>query len=117
MTRFVPRTTAGLTAASHRGRRFVAGDRRACRQMLAEDRLDRTMVEYLELARLEVETGPGLRVGSDTGRSGRKDADHRQQAALDGGRLARGDHHLCLRRAERQDGDEAAEHLVADAAV
>src|SRR2546427_7129815 len=114
MTRFVPRTTAGRTAASHPGRRLVAGDGSAGCQVLTEDRLDRPMIEHLELARLEVETSPRLRVGSDPWRSRCEDADHRQQAALDGGRLARRDHHLCVRRTERHDGDEAAERLVAD---
>src|SRR4051812_6217093 len=58
-TKFVPRRTP---ARQRRSGRLVAVDRRAGGEVLAEDRLDRTVIEHLELARLHVEAGTRLRV-------------------------------------------------------
>src|SRR5262245_10418405 len=60
-TRFAPRTIAVRTRASGR-RGLVAVDRRAVRDELAEDVLDRPVVEHLELAGLELEAGAARRV-------------------------------------------------------
>src|SRR5262245_8798724 len=79
-TKLAPRTIAVRTRTSAR-RRLVAVDRGAARDELAEDGLDRPVVEHLELARLELEAGPRRRVRRDAGRAGREDADHRHEAA------------------------------------
>src|SRR5438132_10925033 len=94
--KFVPKMTAVRTAASGPAGRLVAVDGGAGREDLAQDRLDRPVIEHLELARLELEPRPRLRVGRDAGRARREDADHRQEPALHRGRLARRDDDLRL---------------------
>src|SRR3989442_15301690 len=56
--KFVPRTTAVRTAASGPAGRLVAVDGGAGGEDLAEDRLDRPVIEHLELARPGLETRP-----------------------------------------------------------
>src|SRR5207249_4862269 len=113
--RFVPRTTAVRTAASGPAGRLVAVDGDAGGEDLAEDRLDRPVVEHLELARLELEARPRLRVGRNAGRARREDADRRQEPALHRGRLARRDDDLRLGEAHCEHGDQTAEEVVAHA--
>src|SRR3989442_11244189 len=113
--KFVPRTTAVRTAASGPAGRLVAVDGGAGGEDLPQDRLDRPVVEHLELTRLELEASPGLGVGRDAGRARREDADRRQEPALNRGRLARRDDDLRLGQADGEHGDHAAEDVVAHA--
>src|SRR5437870_12125860 len=107
--KFVPRMTAVRTAASGPAGRLVAVDGGAGREDLPQDRLDRPVVEHLELARLELETRPRLRVRRDPGPARRGDPGPRPEPTLPRGRLARRDGHLRLARAQREPGAPAAE--------
>src|SRR5437879_13566007 len=62
--------TAVRTAASGPAGRLVAVDGGARGEDLPQDRLDRPVVEHLELARLELEARPCLGVGRDAGGPG-----------------------------------------------
>src|SRR5262249_61808445 len=107
--------TPGRTRLLRASGRLVAGDRRPGVEVLTENRLDGSMVQDLELARLEVEASAGRRVRRHTGRAGCEHPDHGQQAALERRRLPGRDDDLRIRRAEHDQADEPDEVVIADA--